>query len=56
MRKESIDMTPVCENCGKTAPINKEMSTPNWTVFLVKDPCECGGNFIAKFLLDREDK
>lgn len=49
-----LDMTPVCEKCGKVAPIDKEMSTPNWTVYRVKEPCECGGAFKARFLLEKE--
>lgn len=54
--KKTIDMTPVCDKCGKTAPIDEKMSTPNWTVYAIKAPCECGGSFKAKFLLEqRED-
>jgi len=47
-----MDMTPVCDRCGKTAPINVEMSTKEWTVYCVKEPCECGGRFTPKFLLN----
>lgn len=54
MNKKHIDMTPICDKCGKTAPINEKMSTPNWTVYMVKEPCECGGQFKAKFLLEKE--
>lgn len=54
MKKQDIDMTPICDKCGKTAPINEKISTQNWTVYQVKKPCECGGNFKPKFLLDLE--
>lgn len=36
------DMTPVCKNCGKEAPVNVEMSTKEWKVYVTKNPCECG--------------
>lgn len=51
-----LDMTPVCDKCGKVAPIDEEMSTPVWTVHRVKEPCECGGKFVGKFMLDKKDK
>ena len=54
MNKKHIDMTPICNKCGKTAPINEKMSTSNWTVYMIKEPCECGGQFKAKFLLRKE--
>lgn len=56
MRKQrkQIDMTPVCDKCGKVAPIDKEMSTPQWVVYEVGKPCECGGSFMPKFLLEDE--
>ena len=54
MNKKHIDMTPICNKCGKTAPINEKMSTSNWTVYMIKEPCKCGGQFKAKFLLRKE--
>lgn len=33
---------PTCNRCGKEAPIDEKMSTENWTVYRVKEPCECG--------------
>ena len=51
MRKQ-IDMTPVCDKCGKEAPIDLEMSTAQWKVYRVKEPCKCGGHFKSKFLLE----
>ena len=36
-RKNMMDMTPVCERCGKVAP--------NWTVYRTKEQCECGGKY-----------
>lgn len=50
--KKSIDMTPVCDKCGKEAPIDHEMSTAQWKVYRVKEPCECGGCFKPKFMLE----
>ncbi len=49
-----FDMTPTCEKCGKVAPINKKMSTPNWVVYETGKPCKCGGKFKAKFLIDKK--
>ena len=50
--KKPIDMTPVCDKCGKEAPIDYEMSTAQWKVYRVKEPCECGGCFKPKFMLE----
>ena len=50
--KDNINMLPVCDKCRKPAPINEEMSTPNWTVYEVKEPCECGGTFKPMFMLE----
>ena len=50
---EVLDMMPVCNKCGKTAPIDEKMSTDNWTVYRVKEPCECGGKFLAKFMVEK---
>ena len=45
-RKNMMDMTPVCERCGKVAP--------DWTVYRTKEPCECGGKYTARvFFGDR---
>lgn len=49
-----MDMTPVCNKCGAAAPVDEKMSTPNWTVYRVKEPCACGGKFVPKFMLDKE--
>lgn len=38
-RKNMMDMTPVCERCGKVAPVDNKISTPNWTVYRAKEPC-----------------
>ena len=51
-----MDMTPICDKCGKTAPIDEKMSTPVWTVYRVKEPCECGGKFWPKFMHGKEGK
>lgn len=40
-------ITVKCNKCGKTAPIDKERSTENWTVYKMNEPCECGGKFIT---------
>lgn len=47
-----MDMTPICERCGKVAPIDEKMSTPNWTVHKVKEPCECGGKYKPRFMIE----
>ena len=44
-RKNMMDMTPVCERCGKVAPVGEKLSAPNWTVYRTKEPCECGGKY-----------
>lgn len=46
------DMTPVCDKCGEKAPIDHELSTDQWTVYRVKEPCKCGGRFKPRFMLD----
>ena len=51
-RKNMMDMTPVCERCGKVAPVDNKLSTPNWTVYRTKEPCECGGKYTARAFLD----
>lgn len=54
--KRDMDMTPVCEKCRKTAPIDKELSTACWTVYRTKEPCECGGEYKPScFIEDEED-
>lgn len=47
-----LEMEPICDKCGKSAPINEEMSTPTWTVYETKVPCECGGTFKPKFMAE----
>lgn len=49
---KKIDMTPICNKRGKEAPIDYEMSTDQWKVYRVKEPCECGGRFKPKFMLE----
>ena len=51
-RKNMMDMTPVCERCGKVATVDEKLSTPNWTVYRTKEPCECGGKYTARAFLD----
>ena len=51
-RKNMMDMTPVCERCGKVAPVDEKLSTQNWTVYRTKEPCECGGKYTARAFLD----
>lgn len=43
---------PICDKCGKLAPVDEKMSTPNWIVYRVKEPCECGGEFKARFMVE----
>jgi lysyl-tRNA synthetase class I len=48
-----LDMTPICDKCGKTAPVDKEMSTKEWVVYRTKEPCECGGKFMPKCFMEK---
>ena len=52
--KKSFDFTPVCKKCGKEPPINKEMSTPNWIVYMTKEPCKCGGEWTSRFVFEEK--
>lgn len=54
MKKRGLDLTPVCKKCGKEPPINHEMSTNEWVVYMTKEPCKCGGEWISKFMLEKE--
>lgn len=51
---KKLDVTPICDRCGKVAPINEEQSNKNWIVYTVKEPCECGGKFRARCLVEME--
>ena len=50
-----MDMTPICEKCGKTAPIDEKMSTDCWTVYRTKEHCECGGEFKPRCFLGEDE-
>ena len=50
-----MDMTPICEKCGKTAPIDEKMSNENWTAYKVKEPCECGGEYKPRCFIEQEE-
>lgn len=54
--KNKLDMTPICEKCKKVAPIDKEKSNDNWIVYNVKEPCECGGKFRPRCLVEEGSK
>lgn len=47
-----MDMTPICEKCHKTAPVDNEKSTKEWTVYKVNKPCECGGNYKPRCFIE----
>lgn len=51
---KGMDMTPICEKCGKIAPIDAEKSTANWTVYKIKEHCECGGEYKARCFIEEE--
>lgn len=38
--------------CGKVAPVDEKLSTPNWTVYRTKEPCACGRKYTARAFLD----
>ena len=42
----------ICDKCGRTAPIDEKMSTPAWTVYRAKEPCECGGSFKPRYMVE----
>lgn len=50
---EEMDFTPICDKCGAVAPIDKEKSNENWTVYAVKEPCKCGGEYKSRCLLEK---
>ena len=50
--QKDMDMTPVCDRCGKVATIEEKMSNENWIAYRAKDPCDCGGEFVSKWLLE----
>lgn len=53
-KKADLDMTPVCNKCGKVAPIDKEKSNSNWIFYNTENPwCECGGRWTARCLLEK---
>lgn len=54
MSKKDIETGVVCNKCGKSAPIDEEKSNENWIVYKTKEPCECGGKFVPKFLLNKK--
>jgi len=48
--KRNIEIPkPTCNKCGKLAPIDTTLSTENWVIYKIKEPCECGGKFCIKF-------
>lgn len=49
-----MDMTPICEKCRKVAPIDKEKSTNCWTVYKIKEPCECGGEYKPRCFVEED--
>jgi lysyl-tRNA synthetase class I len=54
MKKSKMpDITPVCEKCGKVATVNEKMSNENWIAYDVELPCECGGKFRPRCLLEQ---
>ena len=52
--KWAEDMTPVCKKCRKVAPIREDMSNENWIAYETSKPCECGGEFVFRFMLEVE--
>lgn len=50
---KQLEKGVVCNKCGKSAPIDKEKSNENWTVYKTNEPCECGGKFVPKILLNK---
>ena len=48
MKKQSLSLVFVCEDCGKPQPRNEAKSVPNWDVFDAGQRCECGGKFVLR--------
>ena len=46
---------PICNKCGKVAPIDEKLSTPNWTVYRLNEKCECGGTYIMQLQKEQEN-
>lgn len=44
------DYKPVCNKCGSIAEVDKEASNKNWTVYKMKEPCKCGGEYKIKMI------
>ena len=42
---------PVCDKCGKEAPIDKQKSNHSWVVYLPDKKCSCGGSYKFNFLI-----
>jgi hypothetical protein len=56
MKVDVKRLEPICNKCGKLAPVDEKMSTPQWTVHRVKGPCECGGQFVARFMVEEQNR
>ena len=41
----------LCNKCGQEAPIDKQKSNKNWSVYLTKDKCKCGGDYKFKIIV-----
>lgn len=50
--KNKMDMTPICDKCGATAPIDNAKTNDNWQVYDTSERCKCGGNFVPRFILE----
>ena len=50
-----VESEEICEKCGKIAPIDAEKSTANWTVYKIKEPCECGGEYKARCFIENSE-
>ncbi len=46
--KKKIEITYVCEKCGKEPEVNKEKSNNNWKAFDNKPCIHCGGKLEIK--------
>lgn len=44
-RKRKHQVKTVCEECGKEAKVNKDLSAENWNVYDTKCK-ECGGKIV----------
>ena len=49
-KRKGINIASVCNKCGKPQPKNEKQSNENWDVYDCNVKCECGGDFVTKWV------